>query len=260
MDWRGFELHPEVPEGGAELAEILPSGLVAEVGGLKYHFITAGQALVHGDLHTANTIVDAGSITAVIDFGDITGADPAVDFAIAWMLFGEADRRVFRAAAGVQLAVDDEPQELEPVDGAEQPGDRVVNIVNPALGINRHHAVDHRLQDRALATDTRLQAAHEHRGVALLRASDQVEQHDADQQQHPDQRTALRSEPSAIPDAFNEILRYDMPTQLLCRTITRDYLHALVERGGMDSAAIEQMIPQGDDRIRMRTDNQHLVR
>ncbi len=24
MDWRGFELHPEVPEGGAELSEILP--------------------------------------------------------------------------------------------------------------------------------------------------------------------------------------------------------------------------------------------
>jgi cytochrome P450 len=40
--------------------------------------------------------------------------------------------------------------------------------------------------------------------------------------EHPGQRAALRSDPSAIPDAFNEILRYDMPTQFLCRTITRD--------------------------------------
>jgi len=31
--------------------------LVAEVGGLKYRFITAGQALVHGDLHTGSVMV-----------------------------------------------------------------------------------------------------------------------------------------------------------------------------------------------------------
>jgi aminoglycoside phosphotransferase (APT) family kinase protein len=59
---------------------------------------------LHGDLHTANVLVSDGVISAVIDFGDITSGDPAVDLAIAWMLF-EADARVeFRGSAG---AVDD---------------------------------------------------------------------------------------------------------------------------------------------------------
>ena len=55
---------------------------------------------VHGDLHSANLIVADGSISAVIDFGDITAGDPAVDLAVAWMLFDDANRAVFRAAAG----------------------------------------------------------------------------------------------------------------------------------------------------------------
>ena len=67
-----------------------------------------GPALwVHGDLHSANLIVSDGSISAVIDFGDLTSGDPAVDLAVAWMLFDEADREVFRAAAGAARPVDD---------------------------------------------------------------------------------------------------------------------------------------------------------
>ena len=60
-----------------------------------------GPALwVHGDLHSANMIVADGAISAVLDFGDITAGDPAVDLAVAWMLFDESDREVFRSAAG----------------------------------------------------------------------------------------------------------------------------------------------------------------
>jgi aminoglycoside phosphotransferase (APT) family kinase protein len=62
---------------------------------------------LHGDLHTANLIVRNGEIVAVLDLGDITSGDPAVDLAVAWMLFGEDDRTTFRAAAGSVLAVDD---------------------------------------------------------------------------------------------------------------------------------------------------------
>jgi cytochrome P450 len=40
--------------------------------------------------------------------------------------------------------------------------------------------------------------------------------------QHPDQRAALARDPSGIPDAYDEILRYDMPTQFLGRTVTRE--------------------------------------
>lgn len=64
---------------------------------------------IHGDLHTANLLVDGGAISAVIDFGDITAADPAVDLAIAWMLFDPAERAVFReAASGGPYPVDDD--------------------------------------------------------------------------------------------------------------------------------------------------------
>lgn len=65
----------------------------------------AGPPLwLHGDLHPDNVLVDErGRITAVIDFGDMTSGDPATDFAIAWMLFGDDARArdAFRAAAGV---------------------------------------------------------------------------------------------------------------------------------------------------------------
>jgi len=55
---------------------------------------------LHGDLHSANVLVDEGRIAAVIDWGDITSGDPAVDLAIAWMLFDAAGREELRVAAG----------------------------------------------------------------------------------------------------------------------------------------------------------------
>ena len=55
---------------------------------------------LHGDLHTANVIVHDGEISAIIDLGDVTAGDPAVDFAIGWMLFDDEDRSSLRTAAG----------------------------------------------------------------------------------------------------------------------------------------------------------------
>ena len=55
---------------------------------------------LHGDLHPGNVLVDQGQISAVIDFGDLTGGDPAMDLAAAWMFFPPSIRPVFRAAAG----------------------------------------------------------------------------------------------------------------------------------------------------------------
>ena len=37
--------------------------------------------------------------------------------------------------------------------------------------------------------------------------------------EHPDQRAWLRKNPGAIPEAYRETLRFDMPTQFLCRTV-----------------------------------------
>ena len=55
---------------------------------------------VHGDLHPANILVNAGQISAVIDFGDLTSGDPATDLSVAWMLFPARERDVFRQAYG----------------------------------------------------------------------------------------------------------------------------------------------------------------
>ncbi len=40
---------------------------------------------------------------------------------------------------------------------------------------------------------------------------------------HPDQRAALVADPSLIPAAFQEIARYEMPTQFLTRGVARDH-------------------------------------
>jgi aminoglycoside phosphotransferase (APT) family kinase protein len=55
---------------------------------------------LHGDLHPANILVDAGRISAVIDFGDLTRGDPATDLSVAWMLLPAAEREIFRQAYG----------------------------------------------------------------------------------------------------------------------------------------------------------------
>jgi cytochrome P450 len=40
--------------------------------------------------------------------------------------------------------------------------------------------------------------------------------------EHPDQRAELIADPSLIPGAFRECLRYDMPTQFLMRVVKKD--------------------------------------
>ncbi|WP_067693272.1 aminoglycoside phosphotransferase family protein [Nocardia jejuensis] len=41
---------------------------------------------LHGDLHPANVLTTAGTISGVIDFGDLCAGDPACDLASAWIL------------------------------------------------------------------------------------------------------------------------------------------------------------------------------
>lgn len=63
---------------------------------------------LHGDLHPANLILNEGRLRAVIDFGDLTAGDPAVDLAVAWMLWGRPARERFRTTVdGASFRMDD---------------------------------------------------------------------------------------------------------------------------------------------------------
>ena len=68
---------------------------------------------VHGDLHPANVVVAEGTLSGVVDFGDLFTGDPTVDLAAAWVLlpegaaarfftaYGEADEATIRRARGL---------------------------------------------------------------------------------------------------------------------------------------------------------------
>ena len=51
---------------------------------------------VHGDISTGNLLVKEGQLSAVIDFGQLAIGDPACDLTIAWTLFKDESREVFR--------------------------------------------------------------------------------------------------------------------------------------------------------------------
>lgn len=56
---------------------------------------------LHGDLHPSNMLTNEGRLSAVIDFGDICAGDPGTDLALAWMMFGPAEREMFRSVTQV---------------------------------------------------------------------------------------------------------------------------------------------------------------
>jgi aminoglycoside phosphotransferase (APT) family kinase protein len=68
------------------------------------------DALVHGDLHARQLLVDGGRLSGVIDWGDVHFGDRAVDLAIAHAFLPPEARAVFRAAYGP--AADDETWRL----------------------------------------------------------------------------------------------------------------------------------------------------
>jgi aminoglycoside phosphotransferase (APT) family kinase protein len=59
---------------------------------------------IHGDLATGNLLAVDGRLSAVIDFGTIAVADPAVDLLPAWQFLSGEARGVFRAALDVDDA------------------------------------------------------------------------------------------------------------------------------------------------------------
>lgn len=59
---------------------------------------------IHGDLAPGNLLCVDGRLAAVIDFGGSGVGDPACDLIVAWNLFDDAARRVYRSALAVDEA------------------------------------------------------------------------------------------------------------------------------------------------------------
>lgn len=62
---------------------------------------------LHGDLHPLNILVDGGSVSGVVDFGDVCAGDRATDLSLAWIVLPAEVRDRFRRAAGARRPVDE---------------------------------------------------------------------------------------------------------------------------------------------------------
>jgi aminoglycoside phosphotransferase (APT) family kinase protein len=70
--------------------------------------VVAGAALVAGDPHPGNVLIEHGRVSAVLDFGDITAGDPATDLAIGWLGFDASGRAEFAQAYAAEHGPDDD--------------------------------------------------------------------------------------------------------------------------------------------------------
>ncbi|MET9952482.1 aminoglycoside phosphotransferase family protein [Streptomyces sp. NPDC006339] len=115
--------HPKRCTDGFDdlLRAVAVGGLTADAGAVRAVWdeaVTApewqGPPLwLHGDLHPANVVVANGTLSGVIDFGDLFAGDPAWDLAAAWVLlpagtaprffrrYGPTDEGTIRRARGL---------------------------------------------------------------------------------------------------------------------------------------------------------------
>lgn len=80
---------------------VVPGSIADDVQAVWADAVTAPEwegppVWVHGDLHPANVVVSDGTLSGVIDFGDLFAGDPAWDLAAAWVVLpAGADSRFF---------------------------------------------------------------------------------------------------------------------------------------------------------------------
>ncbi|MGM7777415.1 aminoglycoside phosphotransferase family protein [Arthrobacter sp. KNU-44] len=114
--------HPVRYTAGFEhfLQAVDPNGVADDVRALWADAVAAPEwkgppVWVHGDLHPANVVVSGGTLSGVIDFGDLCAGDPAWDLAAAWVVlpagvdsrffdvYGHADEATIRRARGLAV-------------------------------------------------------------------------------------------------------------------------------------------------------------
>ncbi|BAH51842.1 aminoglycoside phosphotransferase family protein [Rhodococcus opacus] len=112
--------HPKNCTDGFEklVHAVAPSVMSADVWSVWDKAVTAPEwegppVWLHGDLHPANVVVSDGTLSGVIDFGDMFAGDPAWDLAAAWLLlpagtasrffeeYAHADEAMIRRARGL---------------------------------------------------------------------------------------------------------------------------------------------------------------
>ncbi|MFD8286240.1 phosphotransferase, partial [Streptomyces solisilvae] len=91
---------------------VVPGEIAADVRAVWDDAVTAPEwegppVWVHGDLHPANVVVSDGTLSGVVDFGDLFAGDPAWDLAAAWVLLpvGTASRFFDRYAHADEAAI-----------------------------------------------------------------------------------------------------------------------------------------------------------
>ncbi|MFI5721049.1 aminoglycoside phosphotransferase family protein [Nocardia sp. NPDC051750] len=112
--------HPRDSAGGFEhfFRAVAPDDVAAGVRAVWDDAVAAPAwegppVWVHGDLHPANVVVSDGTLSGIVDFGDLFAGDPAWDLAAAWVLlpagtaarffdtYAYADEAAIRRARGL---------------------------------------------------------------------------------------------------------------------------------------------------------------
>ncbi|MFB6836724.1 aminoglycoside phosphotransferase family protein [Streptomyces sp. NPDC056361] len=73
---------------------------------------------LHGDLHPANVVVTDGTLSGVLDFGELCSGDPATDLSAAWLLLPAGAASRFFEAYGDGDGAGDRARDDGTVDGA----------------------------------------------------------------------------------------------------------------------------------------------
>ncbi|MDH6576617.1 aminoglycoside phosphotransferase family protein [Kitasatospora sp. MAP5-34] len=109
---RGVPLRLVAHEFDRAFQAVASSGIPADVRSVWDGAVSAPDwqgppVWLHGDLHPANVVVSGGTLSGVIDFGELCAGDPATDLAAAWLLLPEgAAARFFDAYADVNVDAD----------------------------------------------------------------------------------------------------------------------------------------------------------